>query len=460
MHTREASMDAQLYRVPPDFDWPNVGRPGMVPVGSLMGDPNQPRKYFDEKDLDALAATMDPKKKGIQREIITVRRATEAEMKENPGVRYVIKSGERRWRAAKRAGLDMVEIRVKEYASYAEEKLDMYMLNEGRVGLTDIENARYLEGLMDDFNLETQEELADLVGKHSTQISALLSLLKLVPEAQALMEPWVPERSRLGLGSAVLLSRLSQEAQQDLVSRMPKGEGISNRRQAEWIKTEIQRTGIESRSRRMKPATIRRRVAYFGEMVNSRAKEILGFEEFDRILDNTTPAQRYALRQVVQTAHDNLGRILQAVGGSVDLAGATQAMHTTPSPASQKPAASQPDIKKQAASFAAHRSQQQKVPPTEPQAPQGRTVRVVAPSPRTASAPQARVQPPKKAYVFKQTKRTVERAVNYYDDSVNRIVTNNVDCARYRKLWDQGLLEFQVKNKPKPEHLPERDEEW
>ena len=124
---------------------PKVGHPGRVPLDVLIPDPGQPRKHFNEAELRALAATMRKENGGEQRDIVTVRELTEQERREHPSsVWFVLVGGERRWRAAPLAKLADLEVRVKSYKNRAEIMLDMFMLNENRVGLSDIENANYL----------------------------------------------------------------------------------------------------------------------------------------------------------------------------------------------------------------------------------------------------------------------------------------------------------------------------
>lgn len=474
-------MDQAIYRLPPGFVWPSLGHPGLVPIDSLMGDPIQPRKYFDEDELDALAETMKESNAGLQREIITVRLATNEEMKQNPGVRYVIKSGERRWRAAKRAGLTMVEIRVREYASRAEEKLDMYMLNEGRVGLSDIENARYLGELMVDLGCETQEELAQRIGKVQVYVSSYLSILKLVPEGQALMDPSIDERSRLRMGTAVTLSRLSEEVQRDLVERMPKGEGVSIRRQVDWIKAEIARQDLGLEKRRMQPATMRRVILNFFERLESRTRELNGLEEFGRLLDNTKEEQRNDFLGRIKDAQAELSELVEKIenchrahGDGVVEVDAPQ-QPSVVQPAQVVSALSRPvisDTKGSAEAFLARRAEL-----AAKNAPKPSPTLVAKPSVRVSSNPVAQESPAsRRSTTYAESgkarpwvdpptppparKGGAERAFTYFDDNLGRMVTDKVNRSKYVQLWDKGLLRFQKEGQQKPDWMPERDEQW
>src|SRR4029078_12970078 len=98
----------KMVALSPDFDWPPGGRPGVVPLWALIPTPNQPRQYFDEDELKALAETMKPENGGQQREILTVRALDNEEQLQYDPARYMIKSGERRFRAAHLANLSTI----------------------------------------------------------------------------------------------------------------------------------------------------------------------------------------------------------------------------------------------------------------------------------------------------------------------------------------------------------------
>ena len=126
--------------------WPTVGEYGIVPISSIVESPYNPRKHFDDEETAEIAESI---KKGGQREIATVRELSDDEIAtEYPGKRYMLSSGARRFRGATRAGEQWFEIRVKRYVSRASEKLDAFMLNEDRKGLSDIENAWAIADLM------------------------------------------------------------------------------------------------------------------------------------------------------------------------------------------------------------------------------------------------------------------------------------------------------------------------
>jgi len=446
----------------PHFVWPTLGHPGRVPLDALMPNPYQPRKEFDKGELASLASTMKEENGGEQREILTVREFSEEERALYPlPVRYIIISGERRWRAAHLAGLADIEIRVKKYASRAKEKLDMYMLNEGRVGLSDIENADYLAGLMEDFNLTTQEELGQLVGKDQMTISNLLALLKLSPKARALMLPSVPEYARLKRNVGVFLSRLSCEVQDDFAERMPKGRDATAVQQVRWMQEELKKTGEQLPTRLRKPSTIRQVLRYFAEQTERRSKELLEFENFDQLFLNSPAEQVLSLLGDVKDAQaefaDLIDRIVELSQAVLPNAERNAAPHAAREP-ERKPvvekeaskAPTLPPAPKPAASKTAQAPASQALPKQEsrptshtiPSNAGGGLARRVAPSPSTGS-------------------RKKEKTITYFNES--RKVTDKVGRDKYVELWDTNSLGFQVDKKERPAWMPTREaalEDW
>jgi ParB/RepB/Spo0J family partition protein len=283
-------MDQMTNQLPLGFVWPTVGHPGMAPIESMMGDPEQPRKDFNPIELEELAATMRAEHGGKQREIITVRAATKEEMLAHPGKRYRIRSGERRWRAAKLVGMPMLEIRVKCYESFAEELLDMWMLNENRKNLSDIENADFLEKLIQEWGWKTQEETAKKIGKDQGWVWQHMSLLKLSPKARALMSPTLAPIDRLKREIGVFMARLSRETQDDFAERMPRGR-TSAKTQILWMQEQLKGTSEEVQPVKHRPSVLRQVIGYFADQVERRTTQLAAFDGFERLFENTNPDQ-------------------------------------------------------------------------------------------------------------------------------------------------------------------------
>jgi ParB family chromosome partitioning protein len=136
-----------------------------LPIEAIERSPSQPRKRFDDARLEELAASI--REHGVV-EPILVRRS---------GARYRIVAGERRWRAAQRAGLTEVPALVRE-ANDAEAFEIALVENLQRADLNAIEEAEAYQALVDEHAL-TQEEVAAKVGKDRSTVANALRLLKL-----------------------------------------------------------------------------------------------------------------------------------------------------------------------------------------------------------------------------------------------------------------------------------------
>lgn len=152
-------------------------RPDAVaPIERVRPNPDQPRKNFDETELDALAASI--RARGIVQPLIV--RSDPA----HPGDWQIV-AGERRWRAAQRARLHEVPIVVRELGDA--EVLEIAILeNVQRSDLNAVEEASGYALLIERFG-HTQEQLAGAVGKSRSHVANLLRLLQLPSEVQAMI---------------------------------------------------------------------------------------------------------------------------------------------------------------------------------------------------------------------------------------------------------------------------------
>jgi len=148
----------------------------------------QPRTRFTEENLEEL--TQSIRVNGIVQPIIVRRK----------GSRYQIVAGERRWRAAQRAGLRKIAAVVKEVSD--EKLLELALVeNIQRQELNPIEEAKAYKNLINTVGL-TQEMVAERVGKNRTVVTTSLRLLKLPDEIQKLIEE---EKISAGHGRALLM---------------------------------------------------------------------------------------------------------------------------------------------------------------------------------------------------------------------------------------------------------------
>ena len=163
------------------------GGPFEIDIDLIEPSPYQPRTRFREEALDELARSIQAS--GIIQPIVV--RAI--------GHRYQLIAGERRWRAAQRAGLTKVSAIVRQVPD--ELALEMTLVeNIQREDLNAIEQARAFERLMDEFQ-STQEAVAERTGKDRTTVANAIRLLKLEPTIQ----DWIEEgKLTAGHGRALL----------------------------------------------------------------------------------------------------------------------------------------------------------------------------------------------------------------------------------------------------------------
>ena len=143
-------------------------------INSVEPNKNQPRKNFDSDKLDALASSI--KEHGLIQPIIVT---------EGKNGIYKIVAGERRWRAAKKAGLKEISAVIDEYSD--EEVAEIALIeNLQREDLNPIEEALGYHQLLEDFNL-TQELISQKIGKSRSAIANSLRLLSLDDQIKKLL---------------------------------------------------------------------------------------------------------------------------------------------------------------------------------------------------------------------------------------------------------------------------------
>ena len=154
-------------------------RPGgqTVPIEFLRPSPLQPRRHFDQAELDALADSI--RERGVLQPLL-VRPCSSG------AAGYEIVAGERRWRAAQRAGLHEVPAVVRELSD--RETLELALIeNLQRTDLSALDEAQAFRRLVDEFG-HTQEELAAAIGKSRSHVANTLRLLALPAAVQALID--------------------------------------------------------------------------------------------------------------------------------------------------------------------------------------------------------------------------------------------------------------------------------
>ncbi len=178
-----------------------MSRMAEIEIDRIMPNPTQPRTQFDEEALEELADSI--RELGIIQPI-TVRRAD--------GDRYVIISGERRWRAAQRVELKSLPAYIREAD---DENLHAMALVENiqRQDLNAIEIALGMQRLIEECNL-TQDALSEKVGKKRSSVSNYLRLLKLPDEVQLALKEGV-----ITMGHAKALAGAPEQQQVPLLKK-------------------------------------------------------------------------------------------------------------------------------------------------------------------------------------------------------------------------------------------------
>jgi ParB family chromosome partitioning protein len=150
------------------------GAPNVLPLGKMQAGKYQPRTRMDEGALQELAASI--RAQGLMQPILVRPIAAD---------RYEIIAGERRFRAARLAGLDEVPVLVKDVPDQAAAAMAL-IENIQREDLNPLEEAQGIQRLLDEFNF-THEQAAESVGRSRSAVSNLLRLLNLATPVQTML---------------------------------------------------------------------------------------------------------------------------------------------------------------------------------------------------------------------------------------------------------------------------------
>jgi ParB family chromosome partitioning protein len=192
-----------------------------VPVEAVVPNPRQPRSVFDDETLDTLAASIS--EVGVLQPIV-VRRV---------GSGYELIAGERRLRAAKKAGLATIPVVVRD-SDDAESLREALIENIHREDLNPVELAEAFRELLDELGLK-QETLAERLGMSRSHIANTIRLLQLPTDVQRLL---AERKIQAGHGRA-LLSLGDGEAQSTLAVRIA-GEDLSVREVEELVRNYLE----------------------------------------------------------------------------------------------------------------------------------------------------------------------------------------------------------------------------
>ncbi len=230
-------------------------------TASIAPNPQQPRRAFDEEALDELAHSI--KEFGLLQPIVV--REVEPE-------RFQLIMGERRWRAAQRAGLDRLPAIVRQTED--DDLLrDALLENIHRVQLNPLEEAAAYEQLLAEFGV-THEELADRLGRSRPVVTNMIRLLRLPVPVQRRVAAGV-----LSAGHARALLGLDDASRQEELATRIVAEGMSVRATEEAVtlaKREPTRKPPPARKPEERPREVRQLAERLSDTFDTKVKVELG----------------------------------------------------------------------------------------------------------------------------------------------------------------------------------------
>ena len=191
-----------------------------VDIENIHPSGKQPRKTFDDARLNELAESI--RSQGIIQPLV---------VRVRPAGGFELVAGERRWRAAQRAGLHQVPVIIREVAEAQAFELAL-VENLQREDLNPIEEAEGYQHLVAEFGY-TQESLAARVGKERSTVANALRLLKLPPSVRAMVV-----EGRLSMGHARALLGLEDDAVIERLARQTASRGLSVRQVEALVRRE------------------------------------------------------------------------------------------------------------------------------------------------------------------------------------------------------------------------------
>lgn len=233
-----------------------------ININDIVPNPNQPRKHFDETALNELASSI--KVHGIIQPIV---------LNEAEDGKYMIIAGERRWRAAKIAGLETVPAYVRRFTEKQVKEISI-IENLQREDLNPIEAAKAIKQLMEEYKL-TQEAVSERIGKSRSVIANTVRLLTLPNEVVDMIET-----NKLSAGHAKILVALTDPTEQIKIATVAVNKKLSVRDIEKLVKN-----------------------------INHPSKERPKSEQSIELKDMINEMQRIFATKVSAIGNDNKGRI-------------------------------------------------------------------------------------------------------------------------------------------------------
>jgi ParB family chromosome partitioning protein len=232
-------------------------------ISSIRPNPQQPRDHFDEEALASLAESI--REVGVLQPVL-VRESDDG---------YELIAGERRWRAARRVGLQTVPaiVRVADDAAMLQQAI---VENVQREELNPLEEAAAYQQLIEDFSF-THDEVATRVGKSRTTITNTLRLLQLPPTIQRFLK-----EGNLRMGHARALLGTPDRAFQEQLARRTAAEDLSVRQVEEAIRAREETPAARAASKastsasRLRPPGLLELEELLGDYLETRVRITMG----------------------------------------------------------------------------------------------------------------------------------------------------------------------------------------
>lgn len=202
----------------------------MIPLDSIKPNPQQPRSRFSDEAIASLAESIEAV--GVLQPVVVTRSGEDE---------FILIAGERRWRAARRAGIDSIPAMIRavdDKGSLTEALIE----NVQREDLSPLEEASAYQQLLEDYGM-THEEVGGRVGKSRSAISNALRLMQLPPTVQGMLE-----RGELSAGHARALLGIEDRKYAEHIAARASEEGWSVRQVEEAAR--VRRDAEQPASRR------------------------------------------------------------------------------------------------------------------------------------------------------------------------------------------------------------------
>jgi ParB family chromosome partitioning protein len=273
--------------IPAEIDAEPTSALRELPVSQIAPNRFQPRSRFDEESLVQLTASI--RELGVLQPVLV--RPVGQDGHAEAGVEYELVAGERRWRAAKRAGLQTIPALVREVGdTHALEQALVENLH--RDDLNPLEEAAAYQQLIEDFGM-THDQVAQRVGRSRSAISNTLRLFQLPPSIQRLVA-----EDQLSAGHARALLATPDRAYQERLAHRVVTDGLSVRDVEEAVRVHVDldesasaapaSAGTAAPGRRLRPPGVLELEELLSEHLGTRVSVMLGARRGKVVVDFAT----------------------------------------------------------------------------------------------------------------------------------------------------------------------------